>query len=63
MEKPEKQVVARFLVPESYFRRSYQLAGAKAYGIISDIGRAGYLKELEERERQQASEEQKAKAS
>lgn len=61
MEKPEQQVVVRFLVPASWVRRTYKL-DTSGYGIMSDVGRAGYLKELEERERIQATEE-KAKAS
>jgi hypothetical protein len=60
----EEQVVVRFLVPKSWVRRTYAL-DSSGYGIMSDIGRTGYLKELQERERQQMrqTQEQEAKAS
>lgn len=62
MQNQEEQVVIRFLVPKSWQRRAYKLGDG--YGVISEIGRAGFIRALEEEERRRQQEsEQEQKAS
>jgi hypothetical protein len=61
MQEQEEIVIIRFFVPKSWQRRAYSLG--KGHGIISELGRSGFIRALEEEERrnqQQTEQEQKA---